>query len=259
MFSIIIPNYNNAKYLDKMFHSIYTQTFQDYEIIFVDDVSTDNSVEIARDWKIKYFKDKMKLIIMEDKAWNGGARNVGLANQDKDRDYTLFLDSDDTFDGEDCLQTIVDIIKTNNYPDCIRLSYNWCGDEVRHVDLSEQNTPELLASVCDVACWTKCIKTHLIVEFPMNTLMEDAIQHLQQVDQITTVVGCKKAIVNWNRQNPNSCSTNGQLQNGKWLSSFYRYFADLLDLQLEKSYTKDARQFRIEDMKKAIKINIKDW
>lgn len=259
MFSIIIPNYNNAIFLDKMFHSIYTQTYQDYEIIFIDDVSTDNSVEIAREWKTKYFKDKMKLIPIENKVWNGGARNIGLANQDKNQMYTLFLDSDDTFDGEDCLQTIVDIIKENNYPDCIRLSYNWCGDEIRHVNLSEQNTPELLAPVCDVACWTKCIKTHLIVEFPINTLMEDVIQHLQQVDKIKTVVGCKKAIINWNRQNPNSCSTNGQLQNCKWLSSFYRYFADLLDLQVETQYVEAARQSRIKEMKQSIKNNSKDW
>lgn len=259
MFSIIIPNYNNSQFLDKMFHSIYTQTFQDYEIIFVDDLSTDDSVKIALEWKAKYFYDKMKVITMHTKAWNGGARNIGLKERSIDMPYTLFLDSDDTFDGNDCLQTISDIIQNNNYPDCIRLSYNWCGDEIRHVDLSNQNTLESLAPACDVACWTKCIKSDLIVDFPMNTLMEDAIQHLQQMDKIDTIIGCKKAIVNWNRQNPNSCSTNGTLQNGKWLSSFYRYFADLLDLQLEKQCVKDAQQFRIEDMKKSIKINIKDW
>ena len=258
MFSIIIPNYNNAIFLDKMFHSIYTQTYQDYEIIFIDDVSTDNSIEIAREWKTKYFKDKMKLILMEDKAWNGGARNIGLRERSHTM-YTLFLDSDDTFDGEDCLATIVKLIEENNYPDCVRLSYNWCGDEIRHVDLSEQNTPELLAPVCDVACWTKCIKSRLVVDFPLNTLMEDAIQHLQQVDQLTTVIGCKKAIVNWNRQNPNSCSTNATLQNNKWISSFYRYYADLLDLQLKQPYTQAAQQLRIEDMKKSIKMNVKDW
>ena len=259
MFSIIIPNYNNEKYLDALFESIRTQIFQDYEIIFVDDLSTDNSVQVALKWKAQYFYDKMKIITVRDKAWNGGARNIGLRERSPIEPYTLFIDSDDTFDGDDCLLTIANLIRGNNYPDCVRLSYNWCGDEKRHVDLSSQITPELLAPVCDVACWTKCIKSKLIVDFPINTLMEDVIQHLQQMDKIKTIVGCHKAIVNWNRQNPNSCSTNATLQNSKWISSFYRYFADLLDLQLEQPYTQAAQQFRIAETKAAIKNNVKDW
>jgi glycosyltransferase involved in cell wall biosynthesis len=49
-FTIIIPNYNNGKWLDKMFGSIAAQTYENYEVTFVDDCSTDNSVEIAEKW-----------------------------------------------------------------------------------------------------------------------------------------------------------------------------------------------------------------
>ena len=47
--SVIIPNYNYARYLDDRFRSILDQTYQDYELIFLDDASTDNSVNLVRE------------------------------------------------------------------------------------------------------------------------------------------------------------------------------------------------------------------
>lgn len=53
-FKIIIPNYNNSEWLEKCFNSIFSQTFQDFYVIVIDDVSTDNSVEIIKKYKEKY-------------------------------------------------------------------------------------------------------------------------------------------------------------------------------------------------------------
>lgn len=57
--SIIVPNYNHAKYLPQRLNSIFNQTFHDYEVILLDDCSTDNSVEIlacfAKDPRVSYF------------------------------------------------------------------------------------------------------------------------------------------------------------------------------------------------------------
>ena len=44
--SVIIPNYNHAKYLDERIQTVLDQTYQNYELIILDDKSTDNSVEI---------------------------------------------------------------------------------------------------------------------------------------------------------------------------------------------------------------------
>jgi len=49
--SVIIPNYNHARYLDERLESILSQTFQDFEIIILDDKSTDNSVEVINKYK----------------------------------------------------------------------------------------------------------------------------------------------------------------------------------------------------------------
>lgn len=251
-FKIIIPNYNNGKYIEACLNSILKQTFQEFEIIIIDDVSDDNSVEIIN----KYCKEYSNIhsILLKEKRWNGGSRNLGIDFKSS-APYTLFIDSDDEFDDSFCLDSIYKIIIANNYPDCIRLSYNWCGDEKRSVILT-QSTPADLVAVCDVACWTKCIKTELIQHFPENTFMEDVVQHIAKCDVLQTVVPCLKPIVNWNRNNPTSCSTNPNIQNGKWLSSMYRYCADLMDLQCKTSYCEAHRVYRMETAQKDIKNNI---
>lgn len=251
-FKVVIPNYNNNKYLDNCLQSILNQTFTDYSIVIVDDVSDDGSQETILKYAEKY--DNIYAYLLKEKRWNGGSRNLGV-QQGSESEYLLFIDSDDTFEGNDCFQTIYDLIINYNYPDCVRLSYNWCGDVKRPVIL-DHDTPEKLLRVCDVACWTKCIKTSLFQPFPENTLMEDVVQHISQCDVIKTVVPCFKPIVNWNRNNPTSCSTNANLQNCKWLSSMYRYCADLMDLQCKTDYCEDERRIRANRAQQDIKNNI---
>ena len=75
-FSIVIPNYNSEKWIEKLLKSIVEQTYTDYEVIVVDDMSTDKSVEIVENYVDK-FKGEITLIQLDKKRWNGGARNVG--------------------------------------------------------------------------------------------------------------------------------------------------------------------------------------
>lgn len=57
-FSIIIPNYNSEKWIEKCLDSVLNQTFKDYEIIIVDDKSTDNSVSIIQKKLRKKFRKR---------------------------------------------------------------------------------------------------------------------------------------------------------------------------------------------------------
>ena len=90
--SIIVPVYNTAEFLPSVFGSLFSQTYEDLEIIVIDDGSTDNSAEILREYAEK--DSRIKLFEKE----NGGvsaARNFGI--EKACGDYLMFLDSDDTY------------------------------------------------------------------------------------------------------------------------------------------------------------------
>lgn len=242
-FRIIMPNYNNASWLEKSIGSVLKQTFKDYGIVFVDDVSDDDSYAKAQ----SLIGAENIVLRNKEKRWNGGSRNVGLGYY-TDSEYTLFLDSDDWFSSPTILQELHDFIEANDRPDCIRLPYKIESGvaESFPVMLDDNNADKLCNSIF-VACWTKCVKSELVVPFPENTLMEDVVQHIAQCDKIRYPVAVfPEPVVVYNRNNTNSCSAkeNQDLQHGKWQSSMYRYMADLLDLELEHDYCIRQRDWR---------------
>ena len=87
--SIIVPVYNTEKYLRKCFDSIQNQTFQDFEVIAIDDGSTDSSFSILKE----YEKDKRFQIIHKENEGQAVARNLGI--QKAIGEYLTFVDSDD--------------------------------------------------------------------------------------------------------------------------------------------------------------------
>ena len=89
--SVIIPIYNSEKYLNKCFDSILNQTFSDFEIVAVNDGSTDGSQRIV-DSYIEKFPDKIRCFYQEN-AGQSAARNKGL--DIATGEYVAFVDSDD--------------------------------------------------------------------------------------------------------------------------------------------------------------------
>jgi glycosyltransferase involved in cell wall biosynthesis len=89
--SLIIPNFNNAKHLRDCLQSAVAQTFRDLEIIFVDDCSTDDSLEIAAEFQAKY--DRIKIVRQNGNKGVSAARNTGLDSAKGE--WLMFLDSDD--------------------------------------------------------------------------------------------------------------------------------------------------------------------
>ncbi len=95
--SIIIPLYNSEKFIRECIESIFVQTFQNYEVIIVDDCSTDKSREIVEKSVAEFFEnpvEKIRLIELEKNSGGGGIpRNTGIkAARGK---YIMFIDSDD--------------------------------------------------------------------------------------------------------------------------------------------------------------------
>lgn len=92
--SVIIPIYNVAEYIGECLDSLLIQTFQDFEVIIVDDCSTDNSVEIVESYAPK-FNGRLQLTKTKTNSGGGGyvPRNIGfkLARGN----YVYFADADD--------------------------------------------------------------------------------------------------------------------------------------------------------------------
>ena len=99
--SYIVPVYNVEKYIKECVESILAQTFDDYEIILVDDASPDNSPYICDEYAGRY-PDIIK-VIHKKNAGPAAARNDGL--KIASGDYIWFFDSDDLFFG-DCVNEI---------------------------------------------------------------------------------------------------------------------------------------------------------
>lgn len=89
--SVIIPVYNSEKYLNKCLDSVFAQSFQDFEVILVNDGSQDSSQDIIDAYKAVY-PGKITAIVQEN-AGQASARNRGL--DVAEGEYILFVDSDD--------------------------------------------------------------------------------------------------------------------------------------------------------------------
>lgn len=92
--SIVVPVYNSEKFIANGIESILKQTYKNFEIICVNDGSTDNSEEIIEQY-VKKYPQKIKLINQKNQG-TGFARNTGIDNTSGE--YIGFLDSDDTLD-----------------------------------------------------------------------------------------------------------------------------------------------------------------
>ena len=88
--SVILPAYNAGKYIRKAIESTLTQSFDDFELIIVNDGSTDDTLDI-----INEFEDKRIRLICQSNRGPGAARNRALDTASGD--YIMFLDSDDFF------------------------------------------------------------------------------------------------------------------------------------------------------------------
>jgi glycosyltransferase involved in cell wall biosynthesis len=113
--SIIMTSYNYADHIKSAIGSIIDQSYQDWELIVVDDGSTDNSIEIIKSFIDKH-PDKIKLLTHPNNANKGIKETNELALANVKGEYVAFLESDDIWK-PDCLEKKVSALK--NFPDAV--------------------------------------------------------------------------------------------------------------------------------------------
>ena len=179
--SIIIPVHNTSMYLDRCFGSCLSQTLDDIEIIAVDDLSTDNSRDIIKQYAEKY-QGKFRGIYLPENIRQGGARNVGI--REAVGEYLLFLDSDDFIKPDMCRALYENANGADlSGGDCCIFEEN--GKEISQTlpytesDVGVMNEEKRLKylSSCGLF-WTRIYKRDFIIEnglfFPEKLFFEDA-------------------------------------------------------------------------------------
>lgn len=257
-FAIIIPNcnndrgeYNGKSFLRNCIESVLNQTYKDFELIIVDDMSTDTSVETIK----SYDDPRIHLIENRRKRYNGGSRNVGIeyALNFLDFDYFAFLDSDDWWKHNEVLETINNRL-FNHEMALIGLELIDKNGVYMTKFHQYDNYKDFFLSDNKVWCtaWARIIRKDKIVYFCEDTLMEDRVWSYRQADNVDMdkCINIKEVCYTWNRTNTtNSVSI---VRNSYWDASAYCHIGHQLQLldQLKHKEMIPILKERIEECKK---------
>lgn len=240
-FSIIMPNYNNEKWLEKCLGSALRQSYKNYEIIFVDDMSTDKSREIAKE----LLREEDTYVELKTKRYNGGARNEAIIRATGD--YLVFLDSDDWFEDNYVLHdynralqsNAVDVMFVNLY----KQEY---GIKTIEWNKVYKDKYEAMASLHGGAC-LKVIKRELAQRpeclYNEGTLQEDRNHHSRICYYMKTFSHLDRFGSVYNKDNRSS--TTKVRDKARWGTAPYRNYADAKQFLIEITPDGDERAIAV--------------
>lgn len=108
MISFIIPVYNGEKFIKRCLDSLFRQTVKEFELIIINDGSTDNSDSIIKSYIEKYSEYDIKYYLTENRG-HGAARNLGIEKANKE--YIWFVDCDDKLYATNSLAKTIEDLK----------------------------------------------------------------------------------------------------------------------------------------------------
>lgn len=211
-FSVIIPLYNKAPYVRKALDSVFAQTYKDFELIIVDDGSTDNSADVVRELVIgnsKLVNDQFRLI-SQPNAGVAAARNNGV--KASHGEYVCFLDADDWWEST-FLEEIDCMIA--EYPDAgiYATNYIYYKPGKTHVALNLSRGyiiyPEVYAKnlVMPVTSITTCMPRRVFDEmggFPVGIKLGEDFLLWAKTALHYPIAFCEKPLANYNNDVPAS-------------------------------------------------------
>lgn len=163
--SIIVPIYNAENYLSECINSILEQSYTNFELILVDDGSTDKSIEICKEFNNK---DKRIKYIRKENGGVSSARNVGIRNSSGK--YIAFVDSDDYIE-KDFLKNLI------NYDgyDLIIGGYKEFYNHKKGVFIENEKIITLKNNAKDIDNLVYQNKVNILLYFPWNKLYKRSI------------------------------------------------------------------------------------
>lgn len=247
-FSVIMPVHNAARYIEKAIQSILTQTYTNFELIIVDDKSTDNSLQICNS-----FAQQDKRVIVKSTKENIGvsnARNEGLKwIRGK---YITFVDSDDWIDNS-IFEEAYTSIQTYNFPSVIKYGcieeyfdihnellgtkqvsfssnhmFNNANDIRKYIIEMEQMP--LFGYVCNGFYKSSIIKSHALSFSTDLKVNEDFFFNLCYFSYVDTMICLKQTAYHYAKRVNNSLSTKKNNEYYKFhmfkIEQLFRYYTD---------------------------------
>jgi len=168
--SVIVPTYNAEKHLKACLDSLVNQTLDDIEIIVIDDASTDNSLQILKEYASKY--PQIKAYYNKVNCGQGKTRNFGL--DIASGEYIGFVDSDDVIENT-MYETMYNGALENNYVDIVSVGINFVDINFQKKD--EYFNPRFRGILTDIdktpedilnespSCCNKIFKSSLIDDY----------------------------------------------------------------------------------------------
>ncbi len=171
--SVVIPCYNAAQFLPDLYTYIEQQTFKNFEVIFVDDKSTDNSVNLIEEFKKK--DNRISLIKLSQNLGAGNARNEGLKHVRGK--YLIFLDTDDiykpnmleeVYNTAEKYKTDITMFKSVCFDDAAKTYTNediwwlWTPPYPVNTVFGPNDVQDTLFTFCRGALWNKLFKTSFV-------------------------------------------------------------------------------------------------
>lgn len=154
--TIITPSFNSAKFISYTIASIISQTFKDWELLVIDDCSTDNSLEVITEWCKK--DSRINLIQLNENSGAAVARNRGI--EAADSRFIAFLDSDDKW-LPNKLEKQLEFMQRNNY-DFTYTAYNKVkpdGTIIGDMGVPSKLQYSNLLKKCEIGCLTAMYDT----------------------------------------------------------------------------------------------------
>ena len=199
MFSVIVPVYNVTPYLPRCLKSLQQQSIGDFEVICVNDGSTDGSGAIAEEYA---GKDKRIKVLHQSNMGLGAARNNGVVAAKGE--YIIFLDSDDWL-AVDALEKMKETIEKSNYPDVGLFGFERYISQKnafavdRNIDLFPKLPTFDFHKMVDVmylhpCAWNKFYRRDFFeknnFKFPTKVVFEDLLIHTQVMVQAQSISVC---------------------------------------------------------------------
>lgn len=199
--SVVIPLYNAEKFIGACLSSILSQTFKNFEVIIVDDCSTDNSVAIAKNY-LERFSGRLKILHMKKNSGCPGVPiNKGIAFS---RGEYIFLMDDDDLISEDTLETLyhfaetyqADVVYSESYfyitdaaekpfpkSEDISLTHSTIDKPTLETEDIKERLQKFLQNKFEFPAWTKLVRRDLLIEneiiFSDISIYHDMIWTLQ--------------------------------------------------------------------------------